>query len=67
MSAPANRFAGAFRPSGFDAEIYKRRNAVERSINRLKQWRGPAMRTDKLAIAHQAALHFAAVPIRIRQ
>jgi len=29
-------------------------------INHLKQWRGPAMRTDKLAIAYQAALHLAA-------
>ncbi|MFF8513539.1 transposase [Streptomyces sp. NPDC015492] len=44
------------RPPAFDAEAYKQRNAVERCINRLKQWRGLAMRTDKLAIAYQAAL-----------
>ena len=49
------------RPPGFDTEAYKQRNAVERCINRLKQWRGLAMRTDKLAIAYQAALHFAAI------
>ncbi|WP_370531640.1 IS5 family transposase [Streptomyces hydrogenans] len=49
------------RPPGFDAEAYKQRNAVERCINRLKQWRGLAMRTDKLAIAYQAALHLAAI------
>lgn len=55
------------RPPGFDAEIYKRRNAVERGIDRLKQWRGPAMRTDKLAIAYRATLHFAATLIGIRQ
>ncbi|WSF14403.1 IS5 family transposase [[Kitasatospora] papulosa] len=55
------------RPPGFDAETYKQRNAVERCINRLKQWRGLAMRTDKLAIAYQAALHFAAILIWIRQ
>nr|WP_107066121.1 MULTISPECIES: IS5 family transposase [unclassified Streptomyces] len=48
-------------PPGFDAEAYKQRNAVERCINRLKQWRGLAMRTDKLAIAYQAALHLAAI------
>lgn len=42
---------------------YKQRNAVERCINRLKQWRGLAMRTDKLAIAYQAALHLAAILI----
>lgn len=49
------------RPPGFDAEAYKQRNAVERCINRLKQWRGQAMRTGKLALAHQAALHLAAI------
>lgn len=51
------------RPPAFDAEEYKQRNAVERCINRLKQWRGLAMRTDKLAIAYQAALHVAAILI----
>ncbi|WP_399937020.1 IS5 family transposase [Streptomyces sp. BBFR25] len=54
------------RPPGFDAEAYKQRNAVERCINRFKQWRGLAMRTDKLAIAYQAALHFAAILIWAR-
>ncbi|MFD6331238.1 IS5 family transposase [Streptomyces niveus] len=49
------------RPPGFDAEAYKERNAVERCIARHKQWRGLAMRTDKLAIAYQAALHVAAI------
>ncbi|MER7540732.1 IS5 family transposase [Streptomyces sp. NPDC097704] len=55
------------RPPSFDAQAYKQRNAVERCINRLKQWRGPAMRTDKLAIAYQAALHLAAILIRVRR
>ncbi|MFD8895944.1 transposase [Streptomyces sp. NPDC059566] len=55
------------RPPTFDAEAYKQRNAVERCINRLKQWRGLAMRTDKLAIAHQAALHLAAILIWARR
>ncbi len=36
-------------PPGFDAETYKERNAVERCIARIKQWRVLAMRTDKLA------------------
>ncbi|MFE1904275.1 IS5 family transposase [Streptomyces gardneri] len=54
------------RPPGFDAEAYKQRNAVERCINRLKQWRGLAMRTDKLAIAYRAALHLAAILIWAR-
>ncbi|MFF2364838.1 IS5 family transposase [Streptomyces sp. NPDC058122] len=54
------------RPPAFDAEAYKQRNTVERCINRLKQWRGLAMRTDKLAIAYQGALHLAAILIWTR-
>ncbi|MEV7685080.1 IS5 family transposase [Streptomyces bungoensis] len=54
------------RPPGFDADAYKQRNTVERCINRLKQWRGLATRTDKLAIAYQAALHLAAILIWTR-
>ncbi|MFK0017020.1 IS5 family transposase [Streptomyces sp. NPDC091027] len=55
------------RPPGFDREAYKQRNTVERCINRLKQWRGLATRTDKLAIAYQAALHLAGILIWIRR
>jgi transposase len=55
------------RPPAFDAEAYKQRNTVERCINRLKQWRGLAMRTDKLAIVYQAALHLAAILIWARR
>lgn len=55
------------RPPAFDTEAYKQRNAVDRCINRLKQWRGLAMRTDKLAIANQAALHLAAILIWSRR
>ncbi|WP_229917627.1 IS5 family transposase [Streptomyces canarius] len=49
------------RPPGFDREVSKQRNTIERCINRLKQWRGLATRTDKLAVAYQAALHLAAI------
>ncbi|MEU0196694.1 MULTISPECIES: IS5 family transposase [unclassified Streptomyces] len=55
------------RPPGFDTEAYKQRNTVERCINRLKQWRGLATRTDKLAIAYQAALHLAGILIWTRR
>ncbi|WP_367046955.1 IS5 family transposase [Streptomyces sp. Je 1-332] len=49
------------RPVALDRDAYRLRNAVERCINRLKQWRGIAMRTDKLATNYQAALHVAAI------
>jgi transposase len=39
----------------FDRPAYRRRNAIERTIGRLKQFRAIAMRSDKLA-AHFGAL-----------
>ncbi len=55
------------RPLAFDAEPYIQRNAVERCINRLKQWRGLTLQTDTLAIAYQAALRLAAILIWSRR
>lgn len=40
------------RPPAFDPEIYRSRNTVERSFNRLKQWRGIATRYDKYATTY---------------
>lgn len=54
-------------PRTGDAEAYKQRNAVERCINRFRQWRSLAMRTDKLAITYQAALHLAAILVWARR
>ena len=34
-------------PLAFDADLYKERNTVERCINKIKVWRGLAMRSDK--------------------
>jgi transposase len=36
-------------------------------LNRLKQWRGLATRTDKLAITYQAALHLVGILIWTRR
>jgi hypothetical protein len=55
------------RPPAFDTAAYRQRNTVERCINRLKQWRGLAMRTDKLALSYQAAFHFAAILVWARR
>ena len=45
---------------------YKGRNVVERCFNRLKQWRGIAMRSDKLARNYRAAVSLAATLIWIK-
>jgi transposase len=39
-----------------DREAYRRRNAVERCVNRLKQWRGIATRYEKRAVNYRAAV-----------
>ncbi|MEV8129393.1 transposase [Streptomyces sp. NPDC085944] len=49
------------RPPAFDRESYKQRNAVERCINKLKQWRGLATRYDKNSTIYLAGLHVAAI------
>lgn len=54
------------RPPGFNAELYRRRNVVERSFNRLKNWRGIATRTDKTARNYRAGILLAATLIWIK-
>ncbi len=51
------------RPVTYDKEAYKRRNVVERSFNTLKQWRGLATRSDKLAQTYRSATVLQAVVI----
>jgi transposase len=47
----------------FDKATYARRNVVERCVNMLKQWRGIAMRYEKLAHNYRAAVVIAALMI----
>ena len=49
------------RPPGFDAEVYKLRNTVERAMNRLKQWRGLATRYDKYATTYRGGITLAMI------
>ena len=51
------------RHPAFDATIYKRRNVVERCINRLKQWRGLTTRYEKRAVNYRALVVIAALMI----
>lgn len=54
------------RPPGFDTETYKKRNTVERSYLRLKQWRGVATRYDKHARTFLGGVLLAASIIYLR-
>jgi transposase len=45
---------------------YRGRNVVERCFNKLKQWRGIAMRSDKTARSYRAAISLAATLIWIK-
>ncbi len=49
------------RPLTFDQATYKRRNVVERCINRLKQWRGLATRYEKRAVNYRALVVLASI------
>ena len=51
------------RPPGFDRAAYRGRNAIERCINRLKQFRGLATRYEKRAVNYRALLVLAAIVI----
>jgi transposase len=52
----ANRRKRRGRPIAFDPVDYQGRNVVERCFNKLKQWRGIAMRSDKTARNYHATL-----------
>lgn len=47
----------------FDRAAYRERNQVERTINRLKQYRAIATRDDKLAETYHALLTLAAIQL----
>ena len=51
------------RKRGFDANVYWRRNVVERCVNRLKQWRGIATRYEKRAVNYRAMVVIAALMV----
>lgn len=54
------------RPTGFDREIYRRRNEVERTINRLKSFRALATRYDKRAYVFHGTVTGASIRLWLR-
>lgn len=53
----------AGRPLRFDADLYAKRNVVERCVGRLKQWRGVATRYEKRALNYKAMVVIASLMI----
>jgi transposase len=49
------------RRPGFDREVYRRRNVVERYVGRLKQWRSLATRYEKRAVNYRAMVVIASL------
>ena len=56
-----NKGSHGGRPVDFDADDYRNRNVVERSFNRLKNWRGLATRYDKHALIYRGGMVLASV------
>ncbi|MFG2422748.1 MULTISPECIES: IS5 family transposase [unclassified Streptomyces] len=61
-----NRGSQGGRPTGFDRERYKKRNTVERAINRLKGFRAVATRYEKRAYTYLGTVTVAALIIWLR-
>jgi transposase len=51
------------RKPAFNANAYRRRNVVERCVNRLKQWRGIATRYDRRVLNYRAMVVIAALMV----
>lgn len=54
------------RPAGFDKEMHRRRNEVERTINRLKHFRAVATRFGKRVYAFHGTVSVASIRLWLR-
>jgi transposase len=61
-----NRGSRGGRPTGFDREHHRKRNTVERAVNRLKGFRAVATRYEKRAYIYLGTVALAALMIWLR-
>lgn len=54
------------RPPGFDRDLYKKRNTVERGFSRFKQWRAIATRYDKYVLTYRGGTLLAATILHFK-
>ncbi|WP_172629641.1 transposase, partial [Streptomyces sp. NL15-2K] len=66
QAARLRRGSRGGRPPGFDEDRYKKRNTVERAINKLKQSRAVATRHDKRSYVFLGTVTVAAAIIWLR-
>ena len=66
VAGRATRGSKGGRPPTFDAEIYKKRNVVERAINRLRLTRAVATRYDKRDFVYRGTIDVAIIRIWLR-
>jgi len=62
----ARRGSAGGRPVSYDVDSYKGRNVVERSYEKLKQWRGLATRYDKLAVIFRGGAVLRAITLWVK-
>lgn len=67
IAARRRRGRAGGRPPAFDAQLYKRRNVVERSYNTFKQWRALATRYDKHAVIYRGVAVLRSITIWLKQ
>ena len=67
QKARAAKGSAGGRPPAFDCEAYRQRNTTERAFNRLKAFRGVALRTDKREFVYNGTIDVASIKIWLRR
>jgi transposase len=66
IAGRARRGSKGGRPPAFDKTVYRTRNVVERTINKLRQTRAVATRYDKREFVYRGTIDVASIRIWLR-